>query len=154
VEVSHRLFSLLYRIQRWRWSLSHPLTVGVRLLPIQSEAILLVRHTYQARWYIPGGGVRKRETLEEAIRREAQEELGATLGDLELFGVYTNFYEGKSDHVIVFLCTAFSLTGQTDREIERFARFPLDQLPADLSPGTRRRVVEYLAGDFPNFGVW
>ncbi|MEA3396994.1 MAG: hypothetical protein U9R05_05985 [Chloroflexota bacterium] len=40
---------LLYRIQRWRWSLSHPLTVGVRLLPIQGETILLVRHTYQGR---------------------------------------------------------------------------------------------------------
>lgn len=87
-------------------------------------------------------------------RREAAEEVGAELGRLDLFGVYSNFLEGKSDHVAVFVCTAFSLTGQTDREIEAFEFFALDSLPDRVSPGTRRRIDEYLAGAGPHLGLW
>ncbi len=59
-------------------------------------------------------------------------------------GVYTNFYEHKSDHVVVLSCEHFSLTGDTDREIERIAFFPFNALPESLSPGSRRRIREYL----------
>ncbi|MDQ0343857.1 8-oxo-dGTP pyrophosphatase MutT (NUDIX family) [Lederbergia wuyishanensis] len=46
---------------------------------IQDEKVLLVKHTYQNHWYLPGGGVEKSETLERAIRRECKEEIGADL---------------------------------------------------------------------------
>jgi len=132
---------LRYRIAR------RPVTVGVRLLLLREGEILLVQHTYQRHWYLPGGKVERGETLEQAARREADEELGATLGALRLFGVYTNFYEGRSDHVVVFLCDDLTLTGETDREIERFAWFPLGQLPEGVSPGSRHRIAEYAHWD-------
>lgn len=116
--------------------------------------MLLVRHTYQDAWYLVGGGVERGETLELALRREAAEEVGAELGRLDLFGVYSNFYESKSDHVIVFLCTNFSLAGVTDGEIERLAFFEPHNLPGSTSPGTRRRVQEYLEGRFPCVCMW
>ena len=146
---------LAYRANRLRFSLTKPITVGARIILVEGETILLVRHTYQREWYLPGGGVKKGETLEQAIRREAAEEIGATLGDLQFFGVYTNFYEGKSDHVIVFACNTFTLTGQTDAgEIERFDCFPLDDLPDNVSPGTQRRIREYVQRNTTNFGIW
>jgi 8-oxo-dGTP pyrophosphatase MutT (NUDIX family) len=121
----------------------------------QDGAILLVKHTYQSHWYLPGGGVNKGETIEEAARREAGEELGAELGDLHLVGVYTNFFESKNDHVIVFSCDAFTLTGQTDREIERFGFFCVQDLPDSVSPGSRRRIQEYTDGNgLPTVGRW
>ena len=110
-----------YRLARLWWSIAKPITVGVRVLLIQEGKLLLVRHTYQDAWYLVGGRVEGGETLEQAIRREAKEEVGAELGSLTLLGVYTNFNEGKSDHVIVFVCTDFALSGVTDREIERLA---------------------------------
>lgn len=145
---------LLYRARRLWWSVAKPITVGVRVFLIREGMILLVRHTYQDAWYLVGGGVEGGETLEQAIRREAAEEVGAKLGALSLFGVYSNFYEGKSDHVVVFACADFQLSGATDREIERFAFYDPRDLPVGTSPGTQRRVREYLEEEQPCVGVW
>jgi 8-oxo-dGTP pyrophosphatase MutT (NUDIX family) len=146
---------LLYNINRLRCRITRPMTVGVRLILEKDQAVLLVKHTYQVDWYLPGGGVKKGETIEGAARREAAEELGAALGDLHLFGVYTNFYEGKSDHVVVFSCDDLTLTGKTDREIASFNFFRFDELPGDVSPGSLRRIREYVGGDdSPVVSVW
>jgi 8-oxo-dGTP pyrophosphatase MutT (NUDIX family) len=150
-----KLARLLYRIKRLRCYVMRPITVGVRLILSQDQTVLLVKHTYQSHWYLPGGGVKRGETLEEAARREAAEELGAKLGNLRLFGVYTNFYEYKSDHVIVFTCADFALTGKTNHEIESFDLFRSDDLPEGTSPGSRRRIQEYVSSDEPPFvGAW
>ena len=148
---------LLYKLDRLRLYITRPITIGVRLILTNDQTILLVKHTYQQRWYLPGGGVKKAETLEQAARREMAEEVGARLGQLRLFGVYTNFYEYKNDHVIVFSCDDFTLTGETDQkhEIENSGFFDLDNLPADLSPGSKRRIQEYTSGDgLPIAGDW
>ena len=110
------------------WLVVKPLSVGVRLLLIKDNQVLLVKHIYEKFWYLPGGAVERGETLEQAVRREAQEEVGADLADLRLFGTYTNFEHGKSDHVIVFLSQNFEKTCQTDDEIEYCEFFSLDQL--------------------------
>jgi 8-oxo-dGTP pyrophosphatase MutT (NUDIX family) len=127
----------------------------VRLILVKDQAVLLVKHTYQRYWYLPGGGVKKGETIKEAAKREANEEFGAKLGDLHLFGVYTNFYEHKNDHVIVLSCEDFTVTGKTDREIEYFDFFRFDALPDGISPGSMRRIQEYVDGSrTPSVGVW
>ncbi len=149
-----RVRRLGYRVLRRWWKLTRPITVGVRVLLMREGQALLVQHTYQEAWYLPGGGVKRGETLEDAIRREAREEVGATLGALSLLGVYTNLLEGKCDHVAAFVCDEFTLGGETDHEIEQFAFYDVDALPADASPGTRRRVSEYLAGGPAVSGRW
>ncbi len=149
------LARLLHTAARLRWRVTRPITVGVRVILEKERAVLLVKHTYQEQWYLPGGGVGRGETLEHAARREAAEEIGAALGKLRLFGVYTNFYEHKSDHVVIFTCDDFALTGRTDAEIERFAFFGLDNLPDGVSPGTRRRLQDYTHdGGAPVVGMW
>jgi 8-oxo-dGTP pyrophosphatase MutT (NUDIX family) len=75
------------------------------------------------------------------VRREAAEELGAKLGELHLFGVLTSFYEGKSDHIAVFLCKDGFVSGRKIYEIEAFDFFALDELP-QITPGPRRRICE------------
>lgn len=145
----------LYLLARLRYQITRPVTVGVRLLLIHDDKVLLVKHTYQRHWYLPGGGVQRDETLEDAARREACEEIGAILGALRLFGVYSNFYEAKSDHVIVFVGEPVTLDGKANREIERFAWFALDALPDDTSPGSRRRITEYQQSPgTPLVGLW
>jgi 8-oxo-dGTP pyrophosphatase MutT (NUDIX family) len=148
------LASFLYQANQLRWRIASPLTVGVRALLITDNQVVLVKHTYLEHWYLPGGGVKKKETLEAAVRREALEEVGAELGELCLLGVYTNFSEYKSDHVVVFTCHDFTLTSKTGYEIEYVKLFPLHDLPADTSPATRRRLHEYLENKNIVVGTW
>ena len=148
--------NLFYRIYIRLLSIVKPIMLGVRVLLIQDDKVLMVRHTYQSEWYLVGGAMKRKETPEEAARREAQEEAGAILGEVELFGIYSNFLEGRSDHITVFLCKDFTYTGEHDREIEAVSLFPLDTLPENTAPGIRRRIDDYLAGVKPKdgFGEW
>ena len=144
----------IYQASRMLWLLFKPMSTGVRLLMVRDGQILLVKHIYESQWYLPGGAVEQGETLNVAIRREALEEAGATLYDLQLFGAYTNFENGKSDHVIVFISHEFDLTFEGDDEIEFCQLFPLDELPEKMSPGSEKRIMEYLAGKKNPYGNW
>lgn len=148
------LSRLKYNAARVVWRIRKPVTAGARILLIKDNKILLVKHSYQKELYLPGGGVKKGETFEQAIQRELLEELGAQLTEIRFFGVYNNFYDFKNDSIVVFISTAFTLSGITDNEIEAFAYYSLDNLPANVSPGTRRRIEEYNNTKFNNFGRW
>lgn len=135
--------------------LFRPIRMGVRVMMIQDGKVWLIRQTYVPGWYLPGGGLKKGETLEEAARREAREETGAELGRVALFGAYSNFTEWKSDHNILFLCHEFEFKGKPDGEIAELRAFDLNDLPADLWLGHRRRLEEYRAGAASlQFGTW
>jgi ADP-ribose pyrophosphatase YjhB (NUDIX family) len=145
---------ILYQATRFLLLMIKPSTVGVRLLMVRDNQILLVNHVYENKWYLPGGIVEKGETLDQAARREALEEVGATLEDFKLFGTYTNFKEGRNDHIIVFLSEQFSLNGESDHEIEAMAYYPMDSLPESVSTGSENRVRDYLRGEGVRYGTW
>ena len=149
-----KLARFLHFVQRLQWRLARPTTVGVRLLAIKEGEVLLVKHTYLDGWYLPGGGVQPGENLRDAIAREAAEEAGVELQELRLFGVYSSFLEGKSDHIVVFVCEAFGWRKVSSREIENVNCFPLGELPEGTSPGTRRRIAEYAAGEKAVSAPW
>ena len=132
-----------------------PVRTGVRVMMLQNDDVLLVRQTYMAGWFMPGGGLKRGETLEQAARREAREEVGAELHDLHLLGVYTNFKEWKTDHNVVFISRSVTFSGRPDREVAEARLFPLDDLPEGLWDGHRQRLEEARAGiDSPRFGEW
>lgn len=132
-----------------------PVRMGVRVLMLQDDKVWLVRHTYIRGWFLPGGGLKRGETLEGAARREAFEETGAQLGAVSLMGAYTNFVQWKTDHTIVFICKDFSITGSPDSEIAEMRAFPLDELPEDVFSSHRLRLDEVRAGKTaPQFGEW
>jgi len=132
-----------------------PIRMGVRVLMTRDGKVWLVRHTYQGGWFLPGGGLNKNETLDEAAHREAWEETGAKLGTLTMMGAYSNFVEWKSDHTVVFVCREFEFTGKPDGEIAELREFDLKELPQDIWPGHRRRLLEFQAGiENPQFGTW
>lgn len=143
--IGFRIYCFIFRPKR----------IGVRAMLIQNGQVLLVRQTYIPGWFMPGGGVKRGETLDQAARREAHEEVGAEMGSLSLLGMYTHFGEHKSDHNALFLCTDFTLSGKQDREIAEARFFPLDKLPDGLLEGHRKRLEEYRAGvEVPQFGEW
>jgi 8-oxo-dGTP pyrophosphatase MutT (NUDIX family) len=143
-----RIFlNLLYRIYSLQWIVTRPFVIGVRVLLIRDDQVLLVKHAYQSGWYLPGGGVKRNETPEQAARRECCEEVGAEIGSLELFGIFAQFIEHKSDHIIVFVGHDFSLIPKKNFEIERVELFNVNDLPTDIKSGNKRRIEEYLRGE-------
>ncbi len=142
----HKLYTAFSKILK-------PRTAGARAILVREGKILLVKHTYLESWFIPGGGLKKNETYEQAIRRELQEELGITIFDLKLLGIYNNFYEGKSDSIVVFTSENFTEPEMKDKEIEDFRYFDPTQLPDKTSPGTRKRMDEYLNSNLPYYGL-
>lgn len=148
-------FKVLYLIYKIYCFIFRPIRMGVRVLMLQDNRVWLIRHTYLPGWFMPGGGLKKWETLEEAVRREAREETGAELGEISLVGAFTSFVQWKTDHAVVFLCRDFKFTGKSDGEIAEMRQFALDALPEDTFPSHRRLLGSFRKGEVkPNFGKW
>ncbi len=147
-----RLVYLAYEIYNF---IFRPVLFGVRVLLVKDDQVLLVRHTYKKGWHLPGGGLKRGETVEEAARREAREETGAELRSIRLVGIFSDLEDGFNGHNILFASNDFEIVGPHDHEIAEARFFPLDTLPDDLPPGQRRRVEEYKAvTQQPACGKW
>lgn len=148
------LRKLAWEGERLRWRLFHPITLGARVALVRDGEVLLIRHTYRPGWYLPGGGVDKGESLEDAARREAHEEASAAVADLRLLGVYTNFGEDNCDHVAVFYAHDFTV-GEfaPNNEIADRRWFALSALPHDISPMAVRRLTEIAELETPKRDV-
>lgn len=137
---------ILQKILRvWHKLLPTAKTIGVRALVIEGDKILLVKHTYMDGWYSIGGGVEKGESPIQALKRELMEEVGVeVLHSPKIFGAYHNNAEGRDDYVVLYICERFKQTKPSQSfEIQEMRWFALDDLPEDLSPGTKRRLEEY-----------
>lgn len=148
-------FKILYLGFKIYCFIFHPVRMGVRVVMIQNDRIWLVRHTYLFGWFLPGGGLKRHETLEQAAHREAREETGAELRETTLIGVYSNFNEWKTDHTTIFLCKDFNINGKSDGEIAEVQAFPLGELPDNVYSVHRRLIENYRAGKkMPLTGEW
>jgi ADP-ribose pyrophosphatase YjhB (NUDIX family) len=126
------------------------LSLGVRLVALDAAGgVFLVRHSYLPGLHLPGGAVDAGETCREAAVREAREEGGLDLPERpELFHVYRNTAGSRRDHVVLFVARGARQARPVRPGLEIVgARFhPLAALPPDLTPSTRSRIDEVLAG--------
>ena len=137
----------VYRIYS---ALARGMTLGVRGMVTDSEnRVLLVKHTYLAGWYMPGGGVERGETAEEALCRELVEEAGVRVtGRPSLVSLHSNNLKYRGDHVLIYRVTEWEACPATSvGEIEDIQWFAHDDLPADITPSTRRRIDEVFRGE-------
>lgn len=143
----HRLIG---RVARLYWRIARPRTLGVRAVVIDDQGrIALVRHTYIDHWYLPGGGVKKKESYARALARELREEIALSDFAVErLLGVYHSLREHKDDHIVVYVVRAgaAALRKADIMEIAKAGWFASDALPDGVSAATLRRIQEYRDG--------
>lgn len=144
---------LRHWLVRLYWGVFRPRTLGVRAVVVDDGGnILLVRHTYDAMWYLPGGGVARNESAQAAIARELREEIGLEAPAIaRILGVYHSLAERKDDHVVVMIVgisgTRMARLMATDRrEVAEIAVVAAGALPDGTSPATCRRIAEYMSG--------
>jgi ADP-ribose pyrophosphatase YjhB (NUDIX family) len=125
------------------------MTLGVRGVAIDAEGrVLLVKHTYVTGWWLPGGGVDRGETTQEAVVRELREEAGlVATAPPRLLSIHSNERHFRGDHVVVFAVEAFTMEDRTSHgEIAEIGWFAPDALPEDAHRSTKARLAEIFGG--------
>ena len=137
----------------------NPFTLGVRVIVEDAgNRVLLVRHSYVAGWYLPGGGVDKGETMEEAACREVLEEAGVVSATRpRLLNIFLNEEATGRDHVGLYHMSEWREADsflQPNAEIEEAAFFTMEALPEGLTRSTARRLDEFRSGRPLEGGRW
>jgi 8-oxo-dGTP pyrophosphatase MutT (NUDIX family) len=118
--------------------------IGTGVMLLRENQVLLQRRKDNGLWGIPGGSLEPGESLEEAARREALEEVGLEItGSLHLFNVYSGrqqFYQYPNGDQIYDVCVAYwtrdfrgTLMAEAGEVLElRF--YSIDDLPEAINP--------------------
>jgi 8-oxo-dGTP pyrophosphatase MutT (NUDIX family) len=135
----------------------HRMTMGARVMVVDGNKVLLIRHTYVPGWQFPGGGVGPGETVESAAAREVLEETGYRItGPMEMLGIYHNTSPVTNrDHVAFYVAKSFekAFDRKPDHEISEVAWFDRSALPDKVTPATSQRIDEYFDKS-PRRDVW
>ncbi len=129
----------------------YPLTTVGALVQGPSERVLITKTTkWQGTWGVPGGKVEWGETLEEALLREFQEEVGLDLQQLR-FAVLQEavvdplFFQEAHFVMINYYAISLSETITPNEEIKEWAWvMPIDALKYPLNTYTQILIKDYL----------
>jgi ADP-ribose pyrophosphatase YjhB (NUDIX family) len=140
----------LTEVLRPFWRMRRGLTLGAQGVVIDGEdRVLLVRHGYRPGWFFPGGGVEWNETVETALARELEEEVGVSLTEpAQLHGLFGNFTSFPGDHIAVFVVRHWQRKGNYSKlgEIAETGMFGPGDLPEQTDAGTHNRLAEIFDG--------
>ncbi len=108
-----------------------------------SGRVLLVKQLagpYAGAWLLPGGGVDDGESIEDALRREMEEETGCALADLKHVATYEVDERTQDFRALVHLYTGVA-TGEPRAERGSAVRW---SLPTDggFHPALRRELAD------------
>ena len=124
-------------------------TVGVFIFNPAGELLLLQSHKWPGKYVVPGGHVELGERIEEAAVREAKEETGLDIHNLEFINFQQFIYDPsfwKPRHFIFFdyACKTDSTNVQLNDEAEEHIWTQLDtavQLPLDTYTRTSIEIL-------------
>jgi 8-oxo-dGTP diphosphatase len=138
------IYKHLPKLFRWRisYALSSKFLVGMTFFVEKDGRLLLVRHAYQKAWSLPGGWLKKGETIEEGARREIKEEFGASITGIQTLKIEAD----KSKPVIdIAVGCRFVEPPKADQiEIQAFDFFNVGSLPPEIIHSQRAHIDEYI----------
>ena len=129
------------------WWIFRPKRRGVRVIALHGTDVLMVRPSYlkNARWTFPGGGIKKRETLEQAAVREVKEETDVLVENVRYVAPLVSTKEYKVDQISIASAEAATKTVPQPHDILEIAEagwFSLDALPP-MGPIAKNILATY-----------
>lgn len=124
-------------------------TVGVFIFNQADELLLVKSHKWPGKYVVPGGHVELGERLEEAAIREAKEETGLDIYDLQFINFQQFVHDPafwKHKHFIFFdfMCRTNSLEVKLNDEAQEHVWVKLDavlHLPLDSYTRTSIQII-------------
>lgn len=149
------IMTSVHQALRLYWFFRRPRTAGARAIALTAEGkVILIKHSYIRGWHLPGGGRGAAEDASLAMLRELREEIGlVSHGGLAFMAEYEHIIDFKRDRVSLFVVKDVAYAPRRSLEIVAVEEFALDELPADASLPTRRRLAEF-QGKSPIEGGW
>jgi 8-oxo-dGTP pyrophosphatase MutT (NUDIX family) len=140
---------------------NRPRKVAVTALIENERRLLFERRADAPLWGLIAGGVLDDETLEDALRREVNEETGLQISNYDFFGTFSDpsrVARYPDGNIMRLLTLAYRVnvadtsemrTSPESVELRFFAR---DDLPTDELVATHRPIIaRYLSNDTPPF---
>lgn len=117
------------------------------IIQIGDQIVLIERRNQPFGWALPGGFVDYGETLEEAAVREAYEETGLVLKNLQQFHAYSDPKRDPRQHNISMVFSAeASGTPLAGDDAQNAQLFHLHSLPSPLCFDHARILSDYISG--------
>jgi len=110
----------------------------------EREEILLCHRRDLDLWNPPGGGVELGESPWEAVVREVREETAVEADVVRLASV--SWKPRRKEFVFQFVCRIVAGELCTTDESDAFRYFPVEELPEQLSPAVRHRILTWSRG--------
>lgn len=113
----------------------------------ENNKILLTKRSirpYKGYWHLPGSIILKRETMIEAAKRSAREELGIKLDNIEFVGNYELFT--KTRHYITHAYSARYQSGkiELDSSSSEYVIAEIDNLPKPIIPIQKQMIRDFI----------
>jgi 8-oxo-dGTP pyrophosphatase MutT (NUDIX family) len=139
----------------WLKALRTPVAFGVAAIVEDADGrVVLVRHSYQPGWHLPGGGVDRGERPADAILRELREEIGLVRSATpELIGLFTRRVGIATNVIALYRVRNAEFAFKPNFEIREIIPADPSAPPSDTAAGTRRRLAEH-AGQAVPTGYW
>jgi 8-oxo-dGTP diphosphatase len=111
------------------------LTVDIIIKRKDGTIVLIKRLNppFKDHYAIPGGFVEYGETVEQAAKREAEEETGLRIGNLKLVGVYSDPNRDPRGHVVSVAFLADELGGELKASTDAKEVGVFKEIPAELA---------------------
>lgn len=123
------------------------------IIEIPDKGIVLIERAQPpSGWALPGGFVDYGESLESAAMREAKEETGLTLENLEQFRAYSDPERDPRQHTITYVFIARAQGRPVGGDDAAAAKvFAPDNLPRELAFDHGKIIKDYF--DYKNNGI-
>ena len=125
-------------------------TVGALILNSAGEMLLVQSHKWKGKYVIPGGHIELGERAADSARREAKEETGLDVYDIEFLGwqefVYDKtFWRPRHYLFLDFFCKTDTTDIQLNDEAQTYLWVkPEEALNLPIDPYTAVSIREYL----------
>ena len=117
----------------------------VDVIILKNNSVLLTKRTqnpHKGSWHIPGSIIRKNETMKQAVKRAAKNELNLDVKIKKYIGAYENLNAYRHDISHGFIVTIISGKIKTDFQSNELRFFK--KIPKNMVPHHKKMIKNFL----------